>query len=537
MSDLDSLLSQALSLKQQGRADLAAELLANSKQKDKSPEAMNLFGICLISMGRAAEAESAFRSLLANGSNEAPVHQNLGLALRMQNKSHEALQEFQTALVLDPREQNFLQVFKQLQHLSLWNEAVANLQSGLAAHPDSLRLAEALAITYGRLNRIQEAEELFKRIYAKGPSNANAHATWLQEQGRFQDSVPILYESLKMVPEQGVPYRLLAEAKHYSFDQDSAMALAYSVKLNASERMNLAYALGRLFESRKAFKDSMEWFDRANDLAYGIYPSSKTFNAEWVHREPGLAASIYTKKDLEQWAPFGSTDERPVFIVGMIRSGTTLLDQIVSSHAQVVAIGESPFWTAEGDAIHSKWLASGPDQIDIDKISKRYIQSIRSLEEYERFTDKMPLNFRHLGLINIAFPNAKILHIRRDPFDACLSIYTTFFSGGPNFAYRKENIVAFYRSYLAFMEHWRQVLPAKTFMELDYESLVTEPEPITREIITFLGLPWDKACLSPQSNTSQVSTPSRWQARQPVYTTSIGKKEIFGQFIPEFLNI
>jgi hypothetical protein len=138
-------------------------------------------------------------------------------------------------------------------------------------------------------------------------------------------------------------------------------------------------------------------------------------------------------------------------------------------------------------------------------------------------TDKMPVNYRHLGLVHLAFPQAKILHIRRNPLDTCLSIYMTFLHGESNFAYNRENIVAFYRSYLRVMEHWRSVLPTNRFFELDYEDLVARPEAVTRQILDFCGLPWNDACLSPNVGRGPVATPSRWQVRQPIYTDSIAR--------------
>ncbi len=151
--------------------------------------------------------------------------------------------------------------------------------------------------------------------------------------------------------------------------------------------------------------------------------------------------------------------------------------------------------------------------------------------------DKMPLNYRHLGLIHAVFPHAQILHIRRDPFDTCLSIYTTFFGGGPNFTYSRENIASFYRAYLQYMSHWRDTLPAGKFFELDYEVLVANPQPEIRAILAFLGLDWSDECLRHEQNQSQVTTPSRWQVRQPIYSASVGKRGSYGQLVPEFAEL
>jgi hypothetical protein len=149
----------------------------------------------------------------------------------------------------------------------------------------------------------------------------------------------------------------------------------------------------------------------------------------------------------------------------------------------------------------------------------------------------MPINFRHLGLIRIAFPEARILHIRRDPLDTCLSIYMTYFAGGPTFAYNRTNIVAYYRAYLGLMEHWRSVLPSSHFHELRYEDLVSDPEATARAAIEFCGLPWEEACLRFHQSSRVVGTPSRWQARQPVYKSSVGRWRNYEPWLAEFLAL
>jgi len=178
-----------------------------------------------------------------------------------------------------------------------------------------------------------------------------------------------------------------------------------------------------------------------------------------------------------------------------------------------------------------------PGESEILSLGAEYLKSIPLARRAAIFTDKMPLNYRHLGLIHTVFPNSKILHIRRDPIDTCLSIYMTFFAGGPNFAYNRQNIVAFYRSYLRHMEHWRESLPHDRFFELDYESMVNDPAQVIRQVIEYLGLPWNDACLRHEQNTGAVYTPSRWQARQPVYSSSIGRWRQYEPWLGPFLDL
>lgn len=528
----ETLIWLAVVFRQLFRSEDAVPLLQRAlAAKPDDHETLNLLGSCYLQLGQADLAEAAFRKSLDEEPRSASAMQNLGLSLRMQNRGDEALSAFRSAVELDPGQpQNHLQLAKQLQQLSQWEASLQVIEKALRTFPQSHLLKEALALTFGRLNRKEEAEETFKSLATRFPSSANAYAVWLQEEGRFEDSVPVLTDSLKLRPKQGAPYRNLVEAKQSQIDGkpilEKVSELSNDAEVGISDRMHLAYAGAKLYDRKGEYEEAMRWFDRANTLAYQVYPACRTFNPYLTASEPATAAASYTKGFIEELAAHGASSNRPIFIVGMIRSGTTLLDQIVSSHPQVESTGEGMFWSAEGDGRFGR--------ADIGPLASRYLETIAP---QGRFTDKMPLNYRRLGLIHAAFPNAKILHIRRSAFDTCLSIYTTFFAGGPNFAYNKENISCFYRAYERYMEHWRQVLPRDSLMELDYEGLVAEPEAVVRQVIEFLGLAWSDACLAHQHNSAAVTTPSRWQARQPIYVSSVGKKTRYGRYIPEFADL
>jgi len=508
-------------------------------RRPSDPEPINLLGVCLLAVGRPAEAEAAFIKLLTLQPASPPAFANLGMALRLQNRSEEAVEAFRQAVAFSPdHAPNYLQLFKQLQQLSRWDEAIRTLEDGIERHPESPILLEALAAAYGRTGRGVDAETIFRRIAPVNASAANQYAQWLQEEGRFAESVPVLEGSLALQPRQGAPYRHLVEAKQSFVDgkpiRETAEALFADPSTDISSKMHLAYALGKLHDMQRNYPEAMRWFDAANSIAYRVYPAPKTFDPEWTTREPQLIAQIYNQAFLDRLTAKSSRETSPIFIVGMIRSGTTLLDQIVSSHPAVISVGESPFWNAESSALHRNWPTNEPDEAELADLADRYLAAIGMRGNPTRFTDKMPLNYRSLGPILAAFPKAKILHIRRDPFDTCMSIYTTFFAGGPNFAYHQENIVLFYLAYLGHMEHWRATLPQDRFFELDYADLVSDPEPTIRATLEFLELPWNEAVLHHERNASQVATPSRWQARQPIYKTSLGKREAYAHLAPVF---
>jgi tetratricopeptide (TPR) repeat protein len=532
---------------QEGRLEDAVNLLTRALEiKRDDPEIYNLLGVCLLALGRGSEAEITFRTLIRMKPDSGASYANRGMALRLLNRGDEALKAFKRAVLLDPNHpQNYLQVFKQYQLLARSEEAAEALEEGVAKHPHSALLAEALAVAYGSLGRSSEAEEIFRRLAPLSATGANSYATWLQDEGRFAESIPVLHHSLKLKPKQGYALRCLAEAHQFQAGDVSLIDLAEALLgqdresglLPETERMHALYALGKSHEEAGNYPAAIRAYDEANLIAYRSYPRCRTFNRAWTMREPQLIAELFRRETFEQIEPSPAQDSRPIFIVGMIRSGTTLLDQIVSAHPSVTSRGEGSFWTTKGDDLHAQWQRNLPSTEALARLASEYLTSMQIARADGRFTDKMPLNFRSLGLIHATLPKAKILHIRRDPFDTCMSIYTTFFAGGPNFVYHQENIATFYRAYLQTMEHWRTVLPTDQFFELTYEDLVLEPEIWTRKVLEFLGLEWDEACLRPDQNRDRVTTPSRWQARQPIYTSSLNKREIFASLAPQLAEL
>ncbi len=542
-SDREALTWLAVARRTQRNFEVSIEILNKVLQIEPgNVESLNLLGSNLISLGRGDEAEDYLRRSIEQDPKNAAGFANLGMCLRLQNRGEEALQAFVQARKLEPNlAQNHLQVFKQLQQLSRWSEALEAIQIGLQVHPNSLALAEALALTYGRLGRPDEAEKIFRAIAPLSYSAANSYATWLQDEGRSEDSIPIIERSLEIQPIQGLPIRSLVEARQFTLNTQPLLPIAQKImddtSLDDTGKMHLAYAIAKLHERDQAWELAAASLIQANQIAYRLYPACRTFDPGWTQREPNLIKERFTRTFFEQLRPAGTPNKDPIFIVGMIRSGTTLLDQIVTSHPLVSAVGEATFWNNRSNPLHASWADEAPSQTDLEFLAHDYLLSIDRGNQSGRFTDKMPLNYRNIGLIRATFPNAKIIHIRRDPFDTCLSIFSTFFAGGPNFAYHQDNIVTFYRAYLTYMEHWRTTLEPENFFEVDYESLVSDPEPTIQSVLNFLELSWDENCLRHEANARSVNTPSRWQARQPIYRTSIGKRQVYGSIFTSFCQI
>jgi hypothetical protein len=212
-----------------------------------------------------------------------------------------------------------------------------------------------------------------------------------------------------------------------------------------------------------------------------------------------------------------------VLIIGMPRSGTTLVEQIISSHPEAGAGGELNYWNECGAAWHAG-EGSGADAAFIGKAAADYLRLLRDVAPRRaRVTDKMPFNFLWAGLIHLSFPRALIIHCRRHPVDTALSIHQTHFHPNLAFPTGGAELVGYMRGYRRLTDHWRNVLPHDRYIEVEYEELTRDPEPTIRRMIAACGLAWNDACLQPEHNPRAVKTPSKWQTRQPIYRNSVAR--------------
>jgi hypothetical protein len=316
-------------------------------------------------------------------------------------------------------------------------------------------------------------------------------------------------------------------------------------RLEDSHRSLLHFALGKIFDDLAAYAQAIGHFDAANRLerfqekcvaVFRPKPrQNKGAEREGCFDRAGFAAAI--DRLIGAFPPgappatAASRSELPVLIVGMPRSGTTLVEQILASHREVAAGGERDFWSRRSgwqDGRIGGFGARAAEAAIAD-----YLGLLAGISpNAARVTDKMPYNFLFLGLIHRLFPEARIVHCRRDPLDTALSIYFTRFARGHAFASSRADIVFYYRQYRRLMAHWRIVLPAANLLEIDYESLVTDGDAI-RRLVAFCGLGWDEACLDFHRSARPVATASAWQVRQPLYRSSIGRWRHYAPWLGE----
>jgi LPS sulfotransferase NodH len=255
--------------------------------------------------------------------------------------------------------------------------------------------------------------------------------------------------------------------------------------------------------------------------------------------------TTFTPELMQEKKGCGDPSEAPVFVVGMPRSGTTLLEQILASHSKVYGAGEiEAFYQAivklgypNGGAVAFPDMVPALSPEALRELGSSYVSMIRAAApDAERIVNKLPLNFKYVGLIHLALPNARIIHIRRDPIDTCFSCFSLLFSGDQSFTYDQVELARYYRGYAALMEHWRSVLPEGVMIEVQYEDLIADVQGQTGAILAHCGLPWEDACLAFHQTERSVTTASSVQVREPVYRTSVGRWRIYANHLQPLIE-
>ncbi len=450
------------------------------------------YGACLQGIGRFAEAEAAFRRLIDHEPEFLLAHYNLGTILADQARHGDAVIAFERTLEIDPRMPDaWFNMANALRDSERLSEAIVSYEKAIGLRPDFASALVNLGVVQQTLGAFDTARKNFMRALDINPDLPAAH-----------------YQLSLMGDGNG------------GIDKGIAQIEEILENLDALDpgRATLHFAAARLNAKNLEHDHAFAHFDCANIIRASSHP----FDIESFDDKINSLIVAYTREIFDAEADFLNTDSRPVFIVGMPRSGTTLVEQIIASHPDVYGAGErSEIVRFVGENFDH----GSPTRFDaraVQKFAADYILAIsRDAGDALRITDKMPGNFLNLGLIVRMFPNATIIHCKRDPLDTCLSCYFQNFAEILPFTNDLKALGSYYLAYRRLMDHWRSVLPVKIH-EIAYEELVHNTEANSRALIAHLDLDWDPACLEFFKTERPVTTASMWQARQPVYTGSVG---------------
>ncbi len=485
---------------------------------------------------RLQDSVAAFRESVSADRSFAQAHLGLGIVLQQQGELVQSLEAYREAARLAPQlamAQVCLGAL--LEHLGDRAAAVAAFRAGaMATHdPDWSRMSHARALLAE--DRDLEAEPVLRALLEREPGNAMAQemlAQVLSNSGRFEAAGARFQQANDAAPQlAGSYYELVRCRRVGAGDRDLVSRMQAALqhgRLGTDGRLKIHLALGKAFDDLGEPETAMPHFDRADALRRTLNRFDlQSFQAR-IERLMSYPVDDPMTDNVSRAA-----DRTVICVMGLPRSGTTLIEQILSNHPDAFGAGEQPFWTATGAA----WEASrrcGAGAFDLRAASANYLRMMRTLAAGSaRIVDKMPLNLLWAGLIHRALPGASLICCHRSPLDTALSIHRTYFNPSVEFPTGGADLVAAIGAVERLRSHWRRVLPPERFLEVRYEDLVQDPKPVVARMLSHCGLNWSEECIHPERNPRIVKTPSKWQARQPIHRESVDMQRRYRPWLGE----
>lgn len=480
----------------------AEELLRRAlKQAPNSIDAMRFLALTLMDgKNRLLDAEALLRSALTRAPDYLPALHNLGSLKVQQHKWQEAIEIYCKVVALDNEN---AQAWATLGHAYSRN---GDVETGLRSYEEALKHKQDSA----------------------GIHMSRAHL--LKTLGRHQDAVGAYQEAIILQPSLGEAYWSLANLKVYKFSEQNITAMLEQLadpSLNDNTKVHLHFALGKAFEDKKNYSSAWEHYHSGNQL------QRAQVDYDPVEQQLLLEnlKSQFTEAFVSKHRGSGSERNDPIFIVGLPRSGSTLIEQILASHSQVegteelvniASIAQSTAKYRTDKAVYPATLETFSDR-DFESYAREYLLHTKHhrVENTPHFIDKMPNNFVHIGLIKLMFPNAKIINTRRFPMDSCLGAYKQLFAKGQNFTYEMFELSEYYKGYCDIMDHWHTVFPGQ-ILDVHYEDHMDDFEGQVKRILMYCDLPFEESCLKFYENNRAVKTASSEQVRQPIYQSALG---------------
>lgn len=504
-------LQSVLSMMHEGRLYKAENLCRFFLQRNAHhPEGMRLLAMLGVKHHVLDDAEFLLESCLA-------LHQN----------HHAARMDYVTVL---QKRQKFSQAFEEAKQL-------------LEIDTDNTNYRASYANQCVSVGRFDEAIDIYEQLLAEKPDNADL---WLvkghaeKTVGKRKEAEVSYQQSYRCRPEFGDSYWSLANLKTYRFSDTEIAQMKRAIEAESTllvDRYHMCFALGKALEDAKDYALSFEYYAKGNELKLQELQYSKEKMSESLR----LQRALVTSELIEKYKDAGCQDSAPIFIVGLPRAGSTLIEQILASHSTIDGTFELPNILALAYRLNGR-MHHGDEpkypqnlwDISADKLLKFGEQFIEDTRIHRQnglyFIDKMPNNFRHIGLIKLILPNAKIIDARRDPMACCFSGFKQLFAEGQEFTYGLENISQYYQDYVETMEHWQKVFPNQ-ILKVQYENLVDDFENQVSKIFEYLEIPLETACLNFHETERSVRTASSEQVRQPIYRSGLAQWRRYEEYL------
>lgn len=426
-----------------------------------------------------------------------------------------------------------------------YGQALENAKKMHQKFPNDINAQITYAVTLQQTDNQQDALNLYKNILNNNPSNYQLHLSCghlYKNFGEIDNSINAYKKSYKINNFCGDAYWSLANLKTYTFDNNEIIKLEEMVLdeyLDQEEKIYMHFALGKAYEDISDYKESFNHYKQGNDLKlpYTKY-KTKDFTHECINQIEICTSDLFEVKN--NW---GHSSNEPIFILGLPRVGSTLVEQILASHSKVDATHELPNILAISHKLNLRRAQNKesryPDILlslsapQLKMIGENYINDSEVFrKDGVYFIDKMPNNFRHIGLIKLILPNAKIIDIRRNSMSACFSCYKQLFAEGQEFTYSLERLGNYYNNYVDLMDHWNKVLPNQ-ILSVNYEDLINNFEDTVKVILDYCKLPFEDACIEFYKSKRSVKTPSAQQVRQPIYTSGLDYWKNYDPYLDE----
>ena len=495
-------------------------------------EAHNNLGVILQELGQLDEAAKCYEKALSIQPDYVEVHNNLGNTFNELGQTNDAIKSYKKTLSIAP---DFIDAYNNLgnilQDQGLLDEAIKCYEKAIAISPEYAEAHYNLGVSLYQLGQFNEALNCCRQALVINPDYADAHnnlGNILQEQGQSDEAFNCYVHALANQPDNAQFHRNLALMKNYK-EGDTQFTRMQSLLstgyLSKSERINLCFALAIAYKDLGKKDELFKVLNEGNQLRKQEldYSIEKALANHSAHRKLFMSS-------IKKPSPYESLTASPIFILGMPRSGTSLVEQIISSHHKVHGAGELPYLNNLIRPILNDCLSHNNALSEKKFLSIRdgYLNNLSSLNVSESIiTDKMPINFENIGFILNAFPEAKIIHLKRDSMAICWSIYQRYF---PNeslgFAYNMQDLAKFYNSYTEIMAFWHDLFPNQIY-DISYEDLTTNQEEETRKLLKYCELDWDENCLNFHFNKRTVKTASSLQVREKMYQ---GSSEVWKKY-------